>query len=55
MDWTVNCFKWKERSWREIAEGEKRAGHRAYAWKQTSMWETWAKTAADIFKSLKGC
>jgi len=54
MDWTVNCFKKKERVWEEIAEAAERGGHRAYAWKQSSVWGEWATMAASTFKSSKG-
>lgn len=54
MDWTVNCFKFKAKLWKEMAEGAKKEGHRAYGWKQNWMWETQVKTAAATFESLKG-
>jgi len=53
MEWTVNCFKYKERLWEEIAEGAKQEGHRAYGWRQSWMWGRWAKTAAATFNLLK--
>jgi hypothetical protein len=54
MDWTINCFERKERMWKGMAEIAERGGHRAYAWEQSWMWGSWAKTAAATFKSLKG-
>jgi hypothetical protein len=54
MEWTVNCFKYKEELWKEIAESSDRKGHSAYGWKQSWMWGRWAKAAASTFGSLKG-
>lgn len=54
MDWTVNCFRCKEKVWKEMAEGAEGPGHRAYGWKQTWMWGMWAKTAAASFGLQKG-
>ena len=54
MDWTINCFKFKEKTWKEMAEATEKGGHRAYAWKQNWMWGAWASAAAATFKSLKG-
>jgi len=53
MDWTINCFRLKERTWKEMAEAAEEGGHRAYAWKQNWMWKTWADTATATFKSSK--
>ena len=54
MDWTIKCFKNKEEMWMEMAEVAEKDGHRAYAWKQSSMWGKWAKAATASFKLLKG-
>ena len=54
MDWTINCFKGKEREWKEMAEEAKRGGHKAYAWKQSWMMGRWAIAAAATFRSLRG-
>jgi len=53
MEWTVNWFKLKEGLWKEIAENETRAGHRAYAWKESWMWGRWATNAYSNFESVK--
>jgi hypothetical protein len=53
MDWTVNCFWYHEKVWKKRAEEAQGTGHRAYAWKQKSSWEGWAKTAENAFKELK--
>jgi len=49
MEWTVNCFRHKEKTWKEIAEGAGEEGHRAYGWKQSSMWGRQASLAAATF------
>jgi len=49
MEWTVNCFRYKERTWKEIAESEGQEGHRAYGWKQSSIWRRQASLAAATF------
>jgi hypothetical protein len=54
MDWTVNCFGYNQMVWKQRAEEAKGPGHRAYAWKQSSTWAGWAKTAENTFKVLKG-
>jgi len=54
MGWTVSSFEYKERLWKEMAEGAKRGGHRAYGWKQSWMWGKRARIAAATFESLKG-
>lgn len=53
MDWTVNCFRYYEKVWKERAEGAESPGHEAYAWKQSSTWKEWATTAEGVFKALK--
>ena len=53
MGWTANCFWHHERIWRQIAEEARGPGHKAYAWKQSSTWARWAKTAENTFKALK--
>ena len=53
MDWTVNCFHHHERIWKQRAEEVTSPGHIAYAWKQSSTWGKWARTAEDVFGALK--
>ena len=53
MDWTVNCFEHYEAIWKGRAEAAESAGKGAYAWKQGSMWERWAKMARDRFGDIK--
>jgi hypothetical protein len=53
MDWTVNSFQQHERIWKGRAEETKSPGHIAYAWKQSSTWGKWAKTAEETFRALK--
>lgn len=54
MDWTVRCFQHHEKIWRLRAEKAEQPGQRAYAWKQRTSWDGWAKTAQEAFKALKG-
>jgi len=53
MDWTVNCFWYHQKMWKQRAGEVDGLGHKAYAWKQCSAWERWAKTAESIFNVLK--
>ena len=53
MNWTINTFQYYENLWEKRAKEAKSPGHRAYAWKQSSTWERWAKTAKDTFGLLK--
>ena len=53
MDWTVHCFQHHEGVWKQRAENAKRPGEIAYAWKQSSTWEQWARRAGDTFRTLK--
>ena len=53
MDRTVNCFQYHERIWEERADRARGPGQMAYAWKQSSTWGSWAKTARDTFEALK--
>ena len=53
MGWTINCFQYHEKVWKERAEQAKGPGHAAYAWKQSSIWRKWTKTAEDTFKAIK--
>jgi len=53
MDWTVNCFQYHERMWKQRAEEAEGPGQMAYAWKQSSTWGKWAKTARGTFGALK--
>lgn len=54
MEWTINCFRYHEREWKERAERVKGEGHRAYAWKQSSTWAEWAGRAGNAFKRMEG-
>jgi hypothetical protein len=53
MGWTTNCFKRYEGIWKQRAEEATRPGHIAYAWKQSSTWGKWARTAEETFRALK--
>ena len=53
MDWTTNCFQHHEELWKQRAEKTTSPGHKAYAWKQGSTWETWAKRAEETFRGLR--
>jgi hypothetical protein len=53
MSWTANCFWHHERMCKERAEEGKSLGHIAYAWKQSSTWAKWARTAENTFSILK--
>jgi hypothetical protein len=53
MDWTINCFQHHEGIWKGRAEEGKSPGHIAYAWKQSSVWGEWAKTAKGNFDILR--
>jgi hypothetical protein len=53
MGWTVNCFQHHEEMWKQRAEKSEGPGHRAYAWKQSSTWGKWAKTAECTFRGLR--
>lgn len=54
MDWTVRCFQYHGGIWKQRAEKAEYPGHKAYAWKQRSTWNEWAKAAEIIFGALKG-
>jgi hypothetical protein len=54
MDWTVRCFQHHGGIWKQRAEKAEYPGHEAYAWKQGSTWDEWAKTAEEAFRALKG-
>jgi hypothetical protein len=54
MGWTIKCFQYHERVWRERAEKMEGPGHIAYAWKQSSIWGKWAKRAEETFGGLEG-
>ena len=54
MGWTVNCFEYHMRIWKERAEVAKGAGQMAYAWKRKSTWEKWAELAKDTLETMKG-
>lgn len=53
MEWTVICFCNHQEMWKQRAEDSKLPGHKAYAWKQSSTWAGWAKTAENTFRELK--
>lgn len=53
MDWTVNSFEYCGKAWKKRADMAEGAGKVAYAWKQWSMWQGWARTAKDTFGELK--
>lgn len=53
MSWTVNCFKYHERMWKQMAEEARGPGQAAYAWKQNSKWKEWARSAEDTFEMSK--
>lgn len=54
MDWTINSFHYHQKIWKQRVDEAESPGHRAYAWKQSSTWAGWAKTAEITFRGLKG-
>ena len=55
MEWVIGTFRYMEKIWEARGEnmGNEKAGHKAYAARETGRWHRWAETAkAEFVKAL---